>query len=77
MALVNEFEKISKETSKVHGAVASTSSVFKDNKGNTYFQIDTYGSPYREIKNKISQSVQLNESGARKLIEILKSEFSI
>lgn len=38
-------------------------------------QLDTYGSPEREIPNKISQSIQLDVKGARELIGILLETF--
>lgn len=39
------------------------------------FQIQTYGSPERQIKGTASQTIQFNKQQASELIEILKKEF--
>lgn len=38
-------------------------------------QLDTYGSTERKIAGKVSQSLQLDRSGAKDLVEILRSAF--
>ena len=44
---------------------------------NKYFQIDTYGSENRQLKDKISQSIQLNRDMAIELVELLQREFDL
>jgi hypothetical protein len=77
MALVRKMEKLSLQFEKVHGEVDCTYSTFRDADGRQYFQIDTYGSPERKLKGKKSQTIQLDEQVARKLIALLKSELSL
>lgn len=79
MALItaDKINKVYKEKSYVHKRVDCTYTVYVDQDGNKYFQIDTYGSEDRKIKNKISQSIQLNKESASKLIEIIKQEFDL
>lgn len=69
-------EKLEKSRNQIHGEVIATYSVF-ETAGEKYFQIDTYGSINREMPEKISQSVQVNERSAELLIELLKSEFKL
>ena len=45
--------------------------------GKTYSQIDTYGSPNRELKDKISQSIQVDKETAKELIKIMMDTFDI
>ena len=42
-----------------------------------YFQIDTYGSSTREMKDKISQSIQVDKEMAKELIKLLMDTFEI
>ncbi|MGH8544770.1 MAG: hypothetical protein ACREX3_14325, partial [Gammaproteobacteria bacterium] len=43
--------------------------------GQTILQLETYGSVERKMPGKVSQSIQLNEDGARKLKRILNDAF--
>ena len=76
MALVTKdnLKKVGKERNTVHQKVRATYTAFVCN-GAKYFQIDTYGSPGREMKDKISQSIQLDEESAKALIKILSESF--
>ena len=74
MALVKKFVKLEKQRNSVHREVDYTYTVFDDSMGNKIFQIDTYGSPDREIKGKVSQSIQLDKESAEELIKIIKEE---
>lgn len=77
MALVkkNDFVRINKERNTVHGVVNCTYTVFQDNEGNKYFQLDTYGLPGRKCPEKISQSIQFDRESARFLIELFAEYF--
>ncbi len=52
-----------------------TYSVFQDDEGNTYLQIDTYGSPARALKGEKSQSIQFDYDSAGELMEIIGRVF--
>jgi hypothetical protein len=70
MARVNVFHPKETERHSVHSEVEATFSTFS--KGDsTYLQIDTYGSPDREFKGKISQSLQFGPEGIAALRDIL------
>ena len=74
MAFVKSLEPIQKERNTVHGAVRCTYTVFTDASGTRYLQLDTYGSPGRQLKDKISQSVQFDEDSLRELLSIIARE---
>ncbi len=78
MALITKdnIKKIDKERNSVHGKVRATYTVFTSG-GEKYFQIDTYGSTTREMKNKISQSIQFDKVMAQELIKFMKDTFDI
>ncbi|MFD2380697.1 hypothetical protein ACFSWD_06520 [Paenibacillus xanthanilyticus] len=66
--------KTDKTRVHVHQIVKGTYSVFTDECGKKYFQIDTYGTESREILGKISQSIQFDEESALYLIQLIKKE---
>ena len=78
MALITKdnIKKIDKERNSVHNKVRATYTVFTSS-GETYFQIDTYGSATKELKDKISQSIQVDKDMAKELIKLLKNTFEI
>ena len=75
MALVTEFEEITKQRPKVHGPVRGAYFSFIGGHGRRYFVLETYGSNDREMPDKLSQSIQLDEDGAAHLIRILRQQF--
>lgn len=77
MALVRDFDELIKERNQVHGEAKATYTAFRSEDGQIYFQIDTYGSTGRKITGKQSQAFQVDETAARKLVELLKAEFGI
>jgi hypothetical protein len=74
VALIGEFTKIHKESNRVHDTVECGWTVFESD-GATFLQLDTYGSSGREIPGKVSQSIQLDEAGAARLVRILLQAF--
>ena len=60
--------------SRVHGEVECGYSVFESG-GQRYLQLDTYGSAERAIPGKTSQSLQLDETGARRLKRLIEETF--
>jgi len=75
MALISTLEPDSKERTKVHGPTRCLYTIFKDAKGRTYLQLDTYGSEKRIHTEKVSQSLQFNEAAVKELRKILDEAF--
>lgn len=75
MALITEFTKINKERQSAHGPVECAYSIFTDGSGKSYLQLETFGSKERKIPGKTSQAIQLDETGAAKLKEIIQQAF--
>lgn len=72
----NKFHKIQKDRSSKHKTVTASYSIFEI--GNKkYFQIDTYGSEDRMYKEKMSQTIQIDEEMVRELIQIFEKEFKL
>lgn len=67
-------ERVEKERNRVHELARATYTVFMVD-GEKYFQIDTYGRSDREMPDKISQSIQLDQESAARLTELLQQEF--
>lgn len=78
MALISKdnFTKTVKDRNSVHSRVKATYTAFTAN-GEQYFQIDTYGKPSRECKDKLSQSLQLDKDSAKMLCELLNEIFEL
>ena len=78
MALItkNNIKKVEKDRNSVHSKVRATYTVFTSG-GEKYFQIDTYGSSERELKDKISQSIQVDKETAKELIRLMIDVFDI
>ena len=74
MALLRDFNAVTKESQGPHAVVECGYSTFSAG-GETYLQLDTYGSPERSIPGKISQSIQLDRDSAAKLKQILARTF--
>ena len=76
MALINKdsFEHIKKDSNSIHDKVAATYATFVVNE-KKYIQIDTYGRLTRKDKNRVSQSIQIDEDVARELYDILRETF--
>jgi hypothetical protein len=75
VALIASFEPIGAgATGRVHGEVNCGWAIFESG-GQRYLQLDTYGSRTRAIPGKVSQSIQLDEMGARELVRLLAKAF--
>lgn len=75
MALITRFEKVEKERNSVHAPVECGYLTFTGSDGARYLQLETYGSSERKLRDKVSQSIQLDESAAAELRRILDSAF--
>jgi hypothetical protein len=71
MALIRRLEKTSMSRTGVHGEVESTYTVFTGEDGQTYLQIDTYGSPRRQLRGKKSQTIQFGPEALTQLHVLL------
>lgn len=75
MARIEDLKQRTMDRNLVHSAVDCTYTVFTDDNGRKYLQLDTYGSHERKLKGKKSQTIQLGEKAARELLRILAREF--
>ena len=67
---ITKMSRLEKQRNTVHDEVSATYTVFvKDNK--RFFQIDTYGRAERDMPEKISQSIQMDEGSVSALIDLL------
>jgi hypothetical protein len=71
MALIEELKELTLDQPVVHKPADCTFMTFHKD-GNTYLQIDTYGSKMRKIVGKKSQSIQLGPRAIAQLRELLK-----
>jgi hypothetical protein len=76
MALVRKIESATAERHSVHPEVECTYISFATANGDRYVQLNTYGSPTREVKDRPSQAMQFDAEGAERLVKILKAEFA-
>lgn len=67
---------LEKERNQVHNNVHATYTVFEE-RGEKYFQIDTYGREERKMPGKTSQTIQINREAAEYLVDLLKREFNL
>ncbi len=75
MALVRKIEPREKDIRAVHNTTTCTFTVFVDEDGGRYLQLETYGSEEREIPGKVKQTLQFNEQSAAQLLKILRDTF--
>jgi len=83
MALITRFRQVEKSRATLHEpvtcrpvrlAVASGWSIL-DTPGGRVLQLDTYGSEERELQGKVSQSIQIDEVGAREVLRLVQQAF--
>lgn len=73
MAFIKSIEKENKNFRKQE-AVETTYSIGIIN-GEMLFQLNMYGSNYRQDTGKVSQVVQIDKDSAKELIRLLKTTF--
>jgi hypothetical protein len=74
MAIVRKLKRITLEHDSRHSEVNCTYSIIQDDDGKS-LQIDTYGSAYRKIPDKKSQSIRFSPEAISHLRKILSEEF--
>ncbi len=75
MALITKFEQDSRNFKSIHPTTVTAKYIIDNSANKTTIQINTYGSDNREIPDKLSQTIQLDEAAAKQLFEILKKNF--
>jgi len=77
MALIERFEKLNPIRKKRHQTKVDCGYFSLEEDNEKIIQLNTYGSPDRQIPGKVSQTLQLNRNGAENLIAILRKEFEL
>lgn len=74
-----EYDKIEKveRNARVHDIVKCDYSIFQDDEGNKYFQMETYGSEGRKFPDMPNQHIQFDAKTAEKLVEIFIRELGV
>ncbi len=71
MARIDNLIKGELSRNSIHEPVEASFNTFIGEDGQTYLQIDTYGSRGREMPGKKSQSIQFGPEGLSRLRDIL------
>lgn len=74
MAKIRELRPASADRTTVHRETDCGWRSFSMD-GIKILQLDTYGSDNRAIAGKVSQSIQMNETIARQLVQVIRSTF--
>jgi hypothetical protein len=74
MALVSRLDQISMARNGVHEKAECTYTIFQDDRGQAYLQIDTYGTEHRQFRGKKSQSVQFGPEALAQLRDLLTKD---
>jgi hypothetical protein len=74
VALIRTFTRKDRDRITLHDEIEATYTTFERD-GRFLLQIDTYGRASRQIPGKQSQTIQLDERGAKALFAILRREF--
>jgi hypothetical protein len=75
MALISALKEISMDVNFIHGEADCTFTIFTDEHGKKYLQVDTYGSATRQHVGKKSQSLQFGPEALAQLKNILQTRF--
>jgi hypothetical protein len=74
MALIASIEENSKGRQAIHKPTRCLFTIV-ELEGRRLLQLDTYGSDERQFPNKVSQSLQSDESTAKQLMELIQATF--
>lgn len=77
MALVTSIRRDDRDFKGIHKTEVECLYLVGNRDERKVIQLNTYGSPDREIPNKLSQTLQLDAAAAEKLIAVLKKEFGL
>lgn len=74
MAIIRKLDHVTLEQDSPHSEVDATYSIVVGSDGRKLLQIDTYGSAFRKIPNKKSQSMRFAPEAIEELRRILSEE---
>ena len=74
MSRIENFEKAEMQRMQLHDVVDAKYYVHECD-GRNLLQISTFGRPTRDIRGKLSQTIQLDSDAARQLFDILRENF--
>lgn len=74
MAVIKSFKRGRRDVLKLHPTQVVATLHFQERDGRKILQIDTHGSDEREIPDKVSQTIQLDENAASDLFRIMKKD---
>lgn len=74
MARVESFRRGVKQRPLRHDLVEAEVSLFTTDDGERILQIDTFGSPLRKRKGKVSQSIQMTVATFEVLVGLVRDE---
>jgi hypothetical protein len=75
MARLRAFRKVPRERHRIHEATECEYAIYEID-GEKFLQLDTVGSTGRKLQGKVSQSIQIDGRAAKRLWDILRSEFA-
>ncbi|MCE6968777.1 hypothetical protein [Cereibacter sphaeroides] len=75
MAYVVSVGKDEREISSLHPTRLTCRYMVGEQDGVKLLQLNSYGSEDRAVPDKLSQTLQFDESSARQLFEIIRAEF--
>ena len=76
MAYVKSIVRDDHEIRSLHPTIVECRYVVAEKDGRKLFQLNSYGSSERQMPDKLSQTLQFDETAARRLWELLEKEFS-
>ena len=77
MALVRALKEGRKDKQGVHEETECSYTIFSDDQGNRFLQLDTYGSPGRKLTGKVSQTLQFDVQAASHLKRLIEETFPV
>ncbi|MBO9395152.1 hypothetical protein J7400_00565 [Shimia sp. R9_2] len=75
MAVVLKFSPSAKTIRSLHPTQVVCEYMTTEKDGKKLLQLNTYGSDERQIPGKLSQTLQIDKTIARQLMDILREEF--
>ena len=77
MAVIKSFKSGQRDRIVLHPTQVVATVYSQETDGRRILQIDTHGSDHRDIPDKVSQTIQLDETSALELFNILKKDFGL
>lgn len=77
MAVISRFEADDRSFKSLHPTRVVARYLTAESDGKKILQLNTYGSNNRQVPGKLSQTIQIDQSAAEELFQILKKEFRL